>query len=434
MTSHITSATAMPAPVLARVLGPVDRAFEEVSASFDRFCLAAGIEALGELMEKDAAKACGPRHSRADGRRGYRWGRTRGKVAFHAGKIEIERPRVRDFAGRELVLPSWGQAVAQDWLGKWAMNLMLLNVSTRKFRRAVRLPEGDVPAPAGSGVSKSAASRHFVALSTARLREWLAADLSGLDLLVVQIDGLHISEHLVLVAAIGIDGQGIKHPLAVIEGATENAAVAQALIDSLIERGLDPAVPRLFIIDGAKALARALRRSFGRETAIQRCQIHKARNIMERLPKALHASVRRALRQAWELDDAARAERLIRNLAQRLEREAPGVSGSLLEGLDEILTVTRLALPAALRRSLACTNIIENMMGTVRGISRNVKHWRSASMALRWAAAAMLEAKRGFRRLKAYKQLPALRAALMARCKQISRPNERNVDEQLKVA
>jgi putative transposase len=434
MRSNITTATALPPAVLS----PVGKAMEEVSASFDRFCLAAGIEALDKMMEEDAAAACGPRHSRAEGRRGYRWGRTRGKVGFHAGKIDIERPRVRDFAGCELVLPSWEHAMAEDWLGKWAMNLMLLNVSTRKFRRAVRLPEGDVPAPAGSGVSKSAASRHFVALSAARLREWLAADLSGLDLLVVQIDGIHIAEHLILVAAIGIDAQGIKHPLALAEGATENAAAAQALIDDLIERGLDPAVPRLFIIDGSKALSRAIRRSFGRHTPIQRCQIHKARNIMERLPKSLHASVRRALRQAWELNDATKAERLIRNLAQRLEREAPGVSGSLLEGLDEILTVTRLGLPAELRRSLACTNIIENMMGTIRRISRNVKHWGSASMALRWTAAAMLEAKKGFRRLKAYKQLPTLRAALAAHCKRTSNKsndrNDWNLDQQLKVA
>ncbi len=277
--------------------------------------------------------------------------------------------------------------------------------------------------------------RHRRAPEAARLREWLAADLSGLDLLVVQIDGIHIAEHLILVAAIGIDAQGIKHPLALIEGATENAAIAQALIDDLIERGLDPAVPRLFIIDGSKALSRAIRRSFGRHTPIQRCQIHKARNIMERLPKSLHASIRRALRQAWELDDAAKAERLIRNLAQRLEREAPGVSGSLLEGLDEILTVTRLGLPAELRRSLACTNIIENMMGTVRRINRNVKHWSSASMALRWTAAAMLEAKKGFRRLKAYKQLPTLRAALIAQREQTSkRLNDRDLDLQLKVA
>jgi transposase-like protein len=392
----------------------VGKAWDEVSVSFDRFCLAAGMEALGTMMEKDAEEACGPRHGRRDGRRGHRWGHTRGKIGFHGGRVELERPRVRGFAGKELALPSWERAVAEDWLGQWAMNLMLINVSTRKIRRAVRLPEGDVPAPAGAGVSKSAASRHFVALSAARMKAWMGSDLSALDIMVVQIDGIHISEHLVLVAAIGIDGAGEKHPLGLIEGATEHSAVVQALIDDLIARGLDPAVPRLFIIDGAKALAKAIRRSFGRHTPIQRCQIHKARNIMERLSPALHASVRRALRQAWELDDADKAEKLIRNLAQRLERDAPGVSKSLLEGLNEILTVSRLGLPAELRRSLACTNIIENMMGTVRRVTRNVKRWSSASMALRWTAAAMLEAKKGFRRLKAYKQLPALRVALNA--------------------
>ena len=182
----------------------------------------------------------------------------------------------------------------------------------------------------------------------------MAADLSKLDLLVVQIDGIHMTGDLVLVAAIGIDGNGVKHPLGLIEGATENTAVVQALIDNLVARGLDPAVPRLFIIDGSKALAKAIRRSFGREALIQRCQIHKARNIMERLPKPLHAAVRRVLRQAWELDDAEKAEKLIRNLARRLEHDAPGVSASILEGLDEILTVTRLGLPKELRRALAC--------------------------------------------------------------------------------
>jgi putative transposase len=393
---------------------PVGKAWDEVSASFDRFCLAAGIEALGTMMEKDTEEACGPRHGRGSGRRGHRWGRTQGKIGFHAGKVDVERPRVRDLDGKEVVLPSWQHATEEDWLGRWAMNLMLINVSTRKFRRAVRLPEGDVPAPAGAGVSKSAASRHFVALSAARMKDWMGADLSALDIMVVQIDGIHITEHLVLVAAIGIDSEGVKHPLGLIEGATEHGAVVQALIDDLIERGLDPVVPRLFIIDGSKALSKAIRHSFGRRTPIQRCQIHKARNIMERLPKPLHASVRRTLRQAWELNDATKAEKLIRNLAQRLERDAPGVSRSILEGLDEILTVTRLGLPSELRRSLACTNVIENVMGTVRRVSRNVKRWQSASMALRWTAAAMHEAQKGFRRLKAYKQLPALRAALAA--------------------
>src|SRR5207342_3379055 len=231
---------------------PVGKAWEEVSASFDRFCLAAGIETLGAMMEADAEVACGPRHSRSDDRRGHRWGRTAGKIGFHAGKVAIERPRVRGLNGKELPLASWEHAVEEDRLGQWAMNLMLINVSTRKFRRAVRLPEGDVPAPAGSCVSKSAASRHFVALSAARMQEWMAADLSKLDLLVVQIDGIHMTGDLVLVAALGIDGEGVKHPLGLIEGATENSAVVQALIDSLLARGLDPAVPRLFIIDGSK--------------------------------------------------------------------------------------------------------------------------------------------------------------------------------------
>jgi transposase-like protein len=389
-------------------------ALEEMTASFERFCLAAGLEALGEMMEADAASVCGPRHGRGGGRRAQRWGRTAGPLGFHGGKVLVVRPRVRGRGGREVALPSWERALAEDWLGRWAMNLMLIGVSTRRFGRAVRLPQADVPAGPGSGVSKSAASRRFVALSAERLAEWLAADLSGLDLLAVQIDGIHLDEDLLLVAAVGIDGEGTKHPLGLLEGATENAAVVQALLDDLVTRGLDPSVPRLFIIDGAKALSKAIRRTFGRETPIQRCQVHKARNIVDRLPKHLHASTRRTLRQAWELDDAGKAEKLLRNLARTLEREAPGVAGAILEGLDEILTVVRLGLPKQLRRSLACTNIIENIMGSVRRVCRNVKRWRDASMALRWTAAAMLEAARGFRRLKARSQLPQLRAALLA--------------------
>src|SRR5437773_10782708 len=390
----------------------VEEAWQQVGASFERFCLTAGIATLAGMMEGDAARLCGVRYGRDDGKDGYRWGRTKGKLGFHGGKIELQRPRVRARDGGEVALPSWEAAMAEDWLGKWALNLMLINVSTRKFGRAMRLPEGDVPAANGAGLSKSAASRRFVALSVDRMKEWMASDLSQLDLLVIQIDGIHIAEDLVLLAAVGVNGAGDKHPLGVIEGATENATVVQALLDNLIERGLDPKVCRLFIIDGAKALSKAIRKTFGRHTPIQRCQVHKARNITERLAKPLHASVRKALRQAWELDDAEKAEKLICNLARRLEREAAGVSASILEGIDEILTVTRLGLPIELRRSLACTNIIENAMSTVRRVCRNVKRWRSASMAMRWTAAAMQEAARGFRRLKAHKQLPTLRAAL----------------------
>ncbi len=391
----------------------VEQAWAEVGASFERFCLNAGLASLAGMMEAEARELCDPRYGRGGEKAGRRWGKTKGKVAFHGGKIEMERPRVRGRHG-ELPLPSWEAANGEDWLGKWALSQMLINVSTRKFARSVRLPEGDIPAPKGAGVSKSAASRRFVALSAERMKDWMATDLSKLDLLVIQIDGIHIREDLVLLAAVGVDGEGEKHPLAVMEGATENAAVCQALLDNLTERGLDPQPYRLFVIDGSKALAKAIRATFGRHAPIQRCQVHKARNIVERLPKPLHASVRKTLRQAWELADADKAERLIVNLARRLERDAPGVSASILEGLDEILTVTRLGLPLELRRSLACTNIIENMNGTIRQVCRNVKHWQDASMALRWTSAAMCEAAKGFRKLKAHKQLPALRAALAA--------------------
>jgi transposase-like protein len=381
------------------------------------------------MMAEDTAALCGGHYARDADKRGSRWGTTKGMAGFHGGQVEVERPRVRGRDGKEIPLPSWEAARDQGLLEQWAMNLMLINVSTRKYRRAVRLPEGDVPAPTGAGLSRSAVSRRFKALTEAKLDEWMSSDLSELDLLVIQIDGLHLKDELLMVGAIGVDLAGEKHPLGVVEGATENAAVVQALLDNLIDRGLDPEICRLFVLDGAKALSKAVRRTFGADIPIQRCQIHKARNIIDRLPKHLHASVRRVLRQAWELKDAQKAERLLRNLARRLEPEAPGVSGSILEGLDEILTVTRLGLPDGLRRSLACTNMIESMNSVIRQVCRNVKRWRDARMALRWTGAAMLEAKKGFRRFKAHKQLPILKAALQAH-----RAKAPDIDQKAKVA
>jgi transposase-like protein len=386
---------------------------EELQGSFDRFCLAAGVQALQGLMEEDARAICGDRYERHGQRQGRRWGKISGKIGYHGGRIDLERPRLRDRKGRtEIDVPSWTTATHEDWLGAWAMNQMLINVSTRKFGRSVRLPEGDVETFSGDGTSKSAASRHFVALSSEKMKAWMASDLSQLDLLAIQIDGLHATSDIMLVGAVGIDSGGHKHPLGVVEGATENTVTVQALLDNLIERGLDPSVIRLFIVDGAKALSRAIRKTFGKDTPIQRCQIHKARNILERLPDSLRPSVRMALRQVWAMEDADKAEQMMQNLARRLEKEAPGIAASILEGLDEILCVARMDLPHALRRSLCCTNIIENMNSTIRRVTRNVKRWRHAEMALRWAAAGMMEASKGFKRLKAYKQLPQLKAAL----------------------
>ena len=233
-------------------------------------------------------------------------GEDQGKLAFHGGTVAIERPRVRSLDGGEVPLPSREVAQAEDLLGQWALNLMLINVSTRKFGRAVRLPGGDVPATRGDSRSKSAVSRRFVELSAARMAEWMASDLSPLDLLVIQIDGPHIQDELILVAAVGVDAAGDKHPLVVAEGATENAATVQAL-----PRQSDRARPRSRDLP---ALHRRRRQGAGQgdpphlrppyadpalpKPAPAQAGVHKARNVVERLPKHLHVSVRKALRQA----------------------------------------------------------------------------------------------------------------------------------------
>jgi transposase-like protein len=298
---------------------------------------------------------------------------------------------VRARGGQEFALPGRERAVEENWLRRWAMSLMRIGVTTRRFGQAVRLPEADVPAGPGSGVSKSAGSRRFVALSAERLTAWLDADLSRLDLLAVQIDGIHLAEDLPedllkdlpLVAAVGIDGEGRKLSLGLIEGATENAAVVQALLDGLAKRGLDPPVPRLSSSTGRRR-CRGDPPELRARDADPALQVHKARNILDRLPRHLHASTRRVPQQTWDLDDAERAETLLCNLPRSLEREAPGLAGVILEGLDEILTVVRLGLPKERRRSLACTNIIETIMGSVRRVCRNVTRWRDASLALCW--------------------------------------------------
>src|SRR5271169_3271518 len=370
---------------------------EEFKGSFDRLCLQAGTAAIETMLAADAEQLCGKRYQRHADRQGHRWGMVGSEIGQRGGS--------------ELELAIWTAIQQADLLSRWAFNQMLIGVATRKYARSVRLPDGDLAGQAKRATTKSSVSRRFVALSTAKLKEWLAADLSELDLLVIQIDGLRVGDH-VLVAAIGIDGAGDKHVLALAMGATENAAVVKALLADLIERGLQPDLARLFILDGAKALSRAVRDTFGGVALIQRCQVHKGRNIIERLDPSLHAGVKKVLRQAWDSPNAEQAERVLWNLARRLDHDAPGVSASIHEGLDEMLTVIRLDLPDELRRSLGCTNAIESLMAVLRQVCRNVKRWRDARMALRWTGTAMLEAEKGFRRLKAHKQLPILRAAL----------------------
>lgn len=335
-------------PAGSPATGAVDEALQKCVQA--RSVLPCGrIEALGTMMEADVTPACGPRHGRDAARRAHCWDRTRGRIGFHGGNIEVERPRVRGVDGREVTILSWETSAQEDWLGRWAMNLTLINVSTRRFGRAVRLPEGDVPAPIGSfEVGGLAAVRR---LSAARLADFMAADLSALDLLVVQIDGLHLGGDLVLVAAIGIDGEGNKHPLALVKGATENAAMVQALLDTWSRAG---STRRCQDCSSSTARRRCRRRSAAPSVRPLRSSAARStRRATSHLPKEHHAATRRVLRQAWELDDADKAEKLIRNLARRLDQQWPGVAANILEGLDEILTVVRSKLPKELRRSLA---------------------------------------------------------------------------------
>jgi transposase-like protein len=227
------------------------------------------------------------------------------------------------------------------------------------------------------------------------------------------IDGVHFSDHVVL-AAVGIDTGGEKHPLGLREGATENAAACRALLADLIERGLNPNQAVLVVIDGAKALRKAVQEVFGERALVHRCHQHKKRNVTEALPERMRTPVRSAMSQTYATRDPKRARRLLENLARRLESQYPGAAASLREGLEETLTVMRLGLPENLERVLSSTNLIENLFSRVREVSRRLKRWQGGAMILRWTAAGVLEAERHFRKVAGYRAIPKLIAALRA--------------------
>ena len=232
-------------------------------------------------------------------------------------------------------------------------------------------------------------------------------------------DGIEIAEHT-MVVALGVDDQGRKHPLGVREGTTENATVCRALLSDIVDRGLDFSGGILLAIDGGKGLRKAVRGVFGSLGLVARCRVHKRRNVMDHLPPEQHAFVGHQLDKAWRMDDTQRAERTLRALAERLEAHHPGAASSLREGLEETLTVTGLGLPPTLSRTLYTTNPVESMISIARDVMRNVKRWRDGKMIARWTAAGMLVAERQFRRVKGYRDIPVLLAALAAHAEKVS--------------
>jgi putative transposase len=292
-----------------------------------------------------------------------------------------------------------------------AMERMLAGLSTRRYPVGLE-PVGERVAETASATSKSAVSRKFVAMTETALAELLAADLSGLDLVALMIDGVHFGESVCIVA-LGIDLDGVKHPLALVEGSTENATVVTDLLVGLRERGLEVTRPILVGIDGAKALYRAVVDVFD-HPVIQRCQLHKIRNVQDRLPQRLRGPVGAKMRAAYHADSALNAEAQLSALARELDKTHPSAAGSVREGLAETLTVLRLGVPPTLARTLRSTNAIESMISICRQRSANVKRWRDGQMALRWCAAGMVEAGKQFRRVNGHLHLPKLRAALDA--------------------
>jgi transposase-like protein len=370
----------------------------------------AGLQVMQAMMEDDLAAACGPRGKHDLDRTAVRHGREQGSVTLGGRRVPVTRPRMRAADGSgELPIPSYELFSGTEFLGRMAMERMLAGLSTRRYQVGLE-PVGERVEQAATSTSRSAVSRRFVAATETALADLLAADLSGLDLVGFMVDGVHFADHCCVVAlGIGIDGT--KHPLALVEGSTENATLVRELIVDLRERGLDVTRPILAVIDGSKALRRAILDVFD-HPVIARCQLHKIRNVQDRLPEKLRSVVGKRMRRAYHADSALAAQAELEALASELDRTHPGAAASLREGLAETLTVLRLGVPPTLARTLRSTNSIESMISICREHAKNVKRWRDGQMALRWCAAGMIEADKQFRRVNGHLHLPALRAAL----------------------
>jgi putative transposase len=372
----------------------------------------AGLSVMQSLMDESVTEICGPKGKHQPGREAVRHGTEDGSVTLGGRRVPVRRPRVRAADGSgEIGVRAYELFNSTELLGEMAMARMMAKLSTRRYRVGLE-PVGAEIDKVASSTSKSAVSRRFVTATETALADLLGADLSELDLVALMVDGVHFADHLCVVAlGIGIDGT--KHPLAVVEGSTENTTLVTDLLVGLRDRGLDVTRPILVVIDGAKALAAAVRAVFDRPI-IARCQLHKVRNVKAKLPKGLADTVASKMHAAYRLDSALAAQAALEDLARQLDKTHPGAAASLREGLEETLTVMRLGVPPTLARTLRSTNPIESMIEICRDHSTNVKRWRDGQMALRWCAAGMLEATKQFRKVNGFLHLPALRRALDA--------------------
>jgi len=369
---------------------------------------AAGIRVVEAMLEEDRVRVCGPKHARAPGRDVVRGGTVDGELVLGGRRVAVRRPRARRIGGGEVRLPTYETLRAEDPLHERAVEQMLIGVATRKYDRSLEA----LPAPVRTrGTSKSAVSRRFVARTRAELDAWTKRPLGDLDIVALMVDGIGFGDHT-LVVALGIDSTGKKHALAIREGSTENATLCRSLLADIVARGVPADRAILIAIDGGTGLRSAVRSVFGDYALIQRCQVHKKRNVLEHLPEGAKPHVRKAMQDAYALDDADKAKAKLERLAQSLDEQHPSAAASLREGLDETLTVLRLGIGPTLRKSLATTNPIESTFSTVRRVSRRVSRWQSGTMVLRWVLAGTMEAEKTWRRLMGKADMPKLVTAL----------------------
>jgi transposase-like protein len=372
--------------------------------------VAAGMAVMRAMFDAEITAACGLKGKHDADRAASRHGAGQGSVVLGGRRVPVTRPRARTSDGHEVPVATYNLFAAEDQLTAVVMERMLAGLATRRHVAAAEPVGGEIEESA-SATSRSAISRRFVAQTRTALAQLLARDLSPLNIKVLMIDGEHIADHCCIVA-LAITADGTKVPVGLWEGSTENKTVARHLLADLVARGLDAEDGLLVVIDGAKALSSAVKAVFGAKAAVQRCTVHKRRNVAEHLPESERDWVDLKLVRALNNPDAAAGLRDAKALATGLERKHPGAAASLREGIEELFTAARLGIIGSLATTVTTSNPIESMISIARATNRNVTRWRDGEMVLRWTAAGMINAERSFRRVKGYKQMPQLVAAL----------------------
>lgn len=377
-----------------------------IRQSLHSFALEIGCLMAGRLLEEEISQLCGQKHQRQASRQAARHGRQKGLITMGGQRVRLERPRARyTDGGGEVPLETYALLQDPHAMPDAVLRRMVRGVSCRDYEQVVDL------ACAGFGVKKSSVSRHFVRASADSLQQLAARRLDAVRYAAIFIDGVEYAGETV-VCAMGLTEDGQKQVLGLRQGATENAEVVASLLEELRDRGLDVSRPTLFVLDGAKALRAAVRRLWGKRAVVQRCQVHKKRNVQAHLAAKHWPELSRQLHAAYHEDDYDRALKVLRTTARWLDRINPDAAASLREGLEETLTVVRLGVPELLRKSVATTNPIESAFDTAKTVTSRVKRWRDGDMRKRWCAAGLLKAESRFKRVKGYRQIPLLVAAL----------------------